>query len=386
MNFGTPVSITANTVYVASYHTNVGRYAADGGYFATAGVDNPPLHALSGPSNGVYLYGAGGFPTNSFNAANYYVDIVFTPSGPPPPPDTTPPTVTLFTPGDGATGVSTATTVTATFSEAIDPTTINGNTFQLRDSLNTLVSASVAYDAPTRVATLTPSSALAASTVYTATVRGGTTDPRVKDLAGNALASNVSWSFTTAATPPPPPPGCPCTIWASTTTPAVASAADSSAVELGVKFRSDVNGFITGVRFYKGPSNTGTHVGNLWTSSGQLLASVTFANETSSGWQQANFPTPVQISANVLYVASYHTNVGFYAADSGYFASGGSDHPPLHAVANSAELKRGVSVRRRRLPHPDLQRHQLLGRRGIQHDRAQRHDPAYGRGSGAAEQ
>ena len=44
------------------------------------------------------------------------------------------------------------------------------------------------------------------------------------------------------------------------------SAADTSAVELGVKFKSDIDGFITGVRFYKGAANTGTHVGNLWTS------------------------------------------------------------------------------------------------------------------------
>jgi hypothetical protein len=172
-------------------------------------------------------------------------------------------------------------------------------------------------------------------------VLGGTVDPRVKDLAGNALASNVTWSFTTAATSPPPPAGCPCTVWNSTTIPAVASAADSNPVELGVKFRSDVNGFVTGLRFYKGSSNTGTHVGHLWTISGELLASVTFTNETASGWQQANFTTPVQIAANVLYVASYHTAVGFYSADSGYFASGGSDHPPLHAVANS-ESPNGV--------------------------------------------
>jgi hypothetical protein len=342
VNFGTPVSISANTIYVASYHTNVGRYAADEGFFATAGVDNAPLHAVATTvsANGVYRYGATGFPTNTFNATNYWVDVVFTP-GTSPPSDTTPPTVTAFAPGDGVSGVSTATTVTVTFSEAIDLATINGNTFQLRDPLNALVPASVVYDPAARVATLTPASALAGSTTYTVTVRGGTVDPRVKDLAGNALASNITWSFTTGATTPPPPSGCPCTVWSSTTTPAVASTADSSPVELGVKFRSDVSGFVTGLRFYKGSSNTGTHVGHLWTIGGELLASVTFTNETSSGWQQATFTTPVQISANTLYVASYHTAVGFYSADSGYFASSGTDRPPLHAVRNS-ESPNGV--------------------------------------------
>ena len=91
-------------------------------------------------------------------------------------------------------------------------------------------------------------------------------------------------------------------------------AADPNAVSLGVKFRSDVNGFITGIRFYKGSANTGTHVGSLWTSGGQLLATATFTNETASGWQQANFATPVAITANTVYVASYHAPNGGYAA------------------------------------------------------------------------
>ncbi len=69
---------------------------------------------------------------------------------------------------------------------------------------------------------------------------------------------------------------CPCSIWSSTSTPVSAADPDTSAVELGVKFRSDVAGQITGIRFYKGSGNTGTHVGHLWTSSGTSLGSVTF--------------------------------------------------------------------------------------------------------------
>src|SRR5262249_965983 len=73
----------ANTVYVASYHTNVGNYAADGGYFATGGVDSPPLHALQSTANqpnGLFSYGESMFPLNSFNATNYWADIRFAPS------------------------------------------------------------------------------------------------------------------------------------------------------------------------------------------------------------------------------------------------------------------------------------------------------------------
>jgi len=57
------------------------------------------------------------------------------------------------------------------------------------------------------------------------------------------------------------------------------------AVELGVKFWSDVNGSITGIRFYKASTNTDTHVANLWTSSGTLLTTAMFTGETASGWQ-----------------------------------------------------------------------------------------------------
>ena len=59
-----------------------------------------------------------------------------------------------------------------------------------------------------------------------------------------------------------------------------------------MKFRADVAGTVTGVRFYKGTGNTGTHVGHLWSSTGTLLGTVTFSGETASGWQQASFTTP----------------------------------------------------------------------------------------------
>lgn len=334
VNFDTPILISANTVYVASYHTDVGRYALDQGYFTSDGVSNPPLYALRNGedgSNGVYRYGASGFPNNSYQASNYWVDVVFTTSTAP---DTTPPTVTANSPSNGATDVSTLPNITVTFSEAINSTTLSTNTFELRDASNTLVSATVSYDAANRTATLTPSSSLSISTVYTATVKGGTSG--VKDQAGNALAADFSWSFTAIAT------ATSSTIWDSSATPANLSDPDTSAVELGVKFRSSVNGTITGIRFYKGVNNTGTHIGNLWSSSGQLLATATFTNETASGWQQVNFSTPVAITANTVYVASYHTQVGRYSTSSGYFASSGFSNPPLYAFRNGESGGNGV--------------------------------------------
>ena len=324
--FSAPVAITANTTYVASYHTNTGHYAVTGGYFASAGVDTPPLHALANPAsaNGVFLYGASGFPTGSYNATNYWIDVVFNTSGGS---DTTAPTVVSNTPAAGATGVSTASTVTATFSEAIAPATVNTTTFELRNASNALVTAAVTYDIGTKTATLTPLAALAANAVYTARVRGGTTDPRIKDLAGNALAADLTWSFTTAS-----PGSCPCSLWGSPVV-GVADAGDASEVELGVKFRTDVAGVITGIRYYKSAANSGTHTGSLWSESGARLATATFANETATGWQVVLFQTPVAVSANTTYVASYHTTTGHYAATASYFLVG-LDSPPLHALSN----------------------------------------------------
>jgi hypothetical protein len=102
-------------------------------------------------------------------------------------------------PAAGATGISTATTVTATFSEAIAAATVNTGTFELRNAANVLVPAVVTYDVATRTATLRPNAVLAADAVFTARLRGGTTDPRIKDAAGNALAADVLWTFTTLA-------------------------------------------------------------------------------------------------------------------------------------------------------------------------------------------
>src|SRR5262249_17349903 len=157
------------------------------------------------------------------------------------------------------------------------------------------------YNSSTNTATLTPNAALAASATYTATVSGA------QDTAGNLMAP-VSWSFTTAA----PLGAGPYSFWSSTASPVTAAASDSASVEVGVKFRSDAAGYISGIRFYKGSTNTGTHVGSLWSSTGTLLAQATFVNETASGWQQILFAAPVAIAANTTYIASYHAPSGHY--------------------------------------------------------------------------
>ncbi|GJQ35093.1 MAG: hypothetical protein JETCAE01_11030 [Anaerolineaceae bacterium] len=214
--FDTPVPITANTTYIISYFTQSGNYSFSSNYF-TADVYNPPLRALAngvdGP-NGVYHYNSSGFPSDTYNASNYWVDVLFAPDTPI---DNTPPTITSVSPLNGATNISLGTTVTATFNEAMDPLTLTSSTFELRDASNNLVPASVSYSSATRTATLTPDSPLSLTATYTARVVGGASG--AADAAGNPLAANYNWSFSTLGPPPNEGPGGPILVLSSAANP-----------------------------------------------------------------------------------------------------------------------------------------------------------------------
>jgi hypothetical protein len=132
------------------------------------------------------------------------------------------------------------------------------------------------------------------------------------------------------------------TIWPETAVPAVADVGPDASVELGVRFRADADGHVTGIRFYKSVSNTGTHIANLWSSTGTLLATATFTNETPSGWQQVDFPTPIAVTANTTYVASYHTDGGHYSATPNHFGDLGLDNAPLHVPVSGGVYAYGT--------------------------------------------
>jgi hypothetical protein len=82
-----------------------------------------------------------------------------------------------------------------------------------------------------------------------------------------------------------------------------------------------VAGQITAVRFWKNSSETGTHTGRIWSATGQLLASVTFVNETASGWQQQTLAAPLAIAANTTYVITVNAGNTFYVATNNGLAS-----------------------------------------------------------------
>ncbi|MGZ8523562.1 MAG: DUF4082 domain-containing protein, partial [Chitinophagaceae bacterium] len=205
------------------------------------------------------------------------------------------------------------TTITATFSESLNASTVTGATFQLKNAGGTIITSGVTTS--TNKITLSPTSALGNSTSYTVTIKAGAAG--VKDLAGNALANDYNWSFTTAAASGGG--GSATTIFQTSAVPSEPTNNDGQSIELGVRFRSTQNGFITGIRYYKGAGTTGTHIGHLWTNTGTLLATATFNNETASGWQQVLFSSPVAITAGVTYVASQFSPSGHYASTVNYF-------------------------------------------------------------------
>ncbi|KQR12190.1 DUF4082 domain-containing protein [Cellulomonas sp. Leaf334] len=283
--FATPVRITKDTEYIVAYRAPVGRYSSTAGAFSGTGLQRAPLRTE--PMSGAYTY-ATGYPGSS-STTSYLVDVVFTQ-------DAAALAVTAQSPAAADPGASVSAPVSVTFNAPLAA----GATLSLRAG-TAAVAGTATRSSDARTLVFTPSSALARSTVYTATASS------LVSTDGSTLA-DVTWSFTTAAAD-----NCPCTLF-SGLTPATSSVNDSSAVELGVSFSPTSWGVVTGVRFYKGAGNTGTHTGTLWSSSGQLLRTVTFADESASGWQTALFSSPYQVAPGTTYVVSYHAPQGHYAA------------------------------------------------------------------------
>ena len=328
VTFSQAVSVTAGTTYVASYFAPSGRYAADGYFFTAADYHASPLTVRgkqSGVQNGVYAT-SHAFPTSSFQDTNYWVDVQYTRD------DTTPPSVAAQSPLPNASSVATTIKPSATFAGSVDPATV---TLTLKDGTGTAVPGSAAFDATTRTARFTPTSPLAYKATYTATVNASSST-------GVPMAAPVTWSFTVAATDPLPG-ACPCSIWPDSATPSTPSVTDTGNVELGVKFSAEVDGTVSGVRFYKGAQNLGTHTGSLWSLAGVRLATVTFAGESSSGWQTASFTSPVAITGGTTYIVSYRAPVGGYAVTSGGLTAA-VNSPPLHTVAGGGAYTYGSAA------------------------------------------
>jgi len=175
-----------------------------------------------------------------------------------------------------------------------------------------------------------------AQPLNTALVADGSHTVTVRVTHTDGTADTVTSTFTVANLPSGTN-----TIFGATTPPN-ASANDTLAVELGVKFRVTQAMNATGVRFYKGALNTGTHTGSLWTSTGTRLATVTFTGETAAGWQNMRFATPVALKANTTYIVSMFAPKGGYAYASSAFASAGAGVAPVQALKSGVDGPNGV--------------------------------------------
>jgi uncharacterized repeat protein (TIGR01451 family) len=302
---------------------------------------------VDGP-NGVFAYGASAvFPSSSWGDTNYWVDVAFSPTGS----VTSIPDLTIaashsgnFTQGqtgatysitvsNSGTGPTSGTvTVTESLPAGLTATSMLGSNWVCTQpagpcTRSDVLSAGSSY--PPIAVTVNVASNAAASLTNIVTVSGGG-----ETNASNDQASDPTTITVTSSTPAT------ASIWPTSAVPGTGWHSDSS-VTLGVKFRSDVSGNITGIRFYKGAGNNGNHIGLLYSASGTLVAQATFSGETASGWQQVNFSTPVAIQANTTYVAAYFSTSGF-AIDAGYFTSNGVDHAPLHASRSGVDGPNGV--------------------------------------------
>jgi Domain of unknown function (DUF4082)/Fibronectin type III domain/Mo-co oxidoreductase dimerisation domain len=406
VNFSTPVAIIAGTTYVAGYLDPNGHYSVTGSGLTSA-VNNAPLHAVANTTspNGVYVYGSSSaFPSSSFNASNYFVDVMLAPPNPPgqvtgvtatagqvsasvswsAPTTGGSPTQYTVTPFIGSTA-QTPTTITGT--PPATSTTITGltggtsYTFKVQASnasgAGTTSAASNAVtptgsSPPTApqnvVASGATSQALVSWTAptsnggspitgYTITPYIGSTAQATTAAAASATSATVTgltngtaYTFTVKATnsvgtspeSTHSAAATPINTIFDFATPATLDSGDAQSVELGVKFNSDTAGHITGIRFYKATANSGTHIGSLWTSTGTLLASATFTGESASGWQQVNFSTPVAITAGTTYIAGYLDPKGHYS-DTASGLTAAVNNVPLHTIANATSAN-GVYV------------------------------------------
>ncbi len=290
------MTVTAGVTYVVSYYAPNGHYAADPLAFIYRGVTAGPLTAfrsISTAGNGVYKTSAG-FPTSTYNAPNYYVDVVFISAA-----DGVP-MVVANTPAADATDVAIDVKPTATFSRAMNASSVQ---FTLSAGPNSPVAGSASYNASTKVVTFTPSANLPHATTFTAVVQG-------TDTQGNPMGAPFTFNFTTSLD------SSVTALFAMNATPATEADLDPAAIELGVRFSPSVSGTITGIRYYRGAGSPGAQTGSLWTTSGSRLAQVTFPAGSGSGWQVATFSTPVEVAAGSSYVASYYSPNGRYAPSS----------------------------------------------------------------------
>ncbi|MDB5586621.1 MAG: hypothetical protein JWP26_1591 [Devosia sp.] len=302
-SFSNPIAVAAGTTYLVSYHAPGGYYSATGGYFGTAATTNGPLTApqsTGGNGNGVFAYGSGTiFPSGSYNATNYWVDVYYQGST----------NVAPVANNDSGLAVQRDASVQIAAATLLaNDTDANGDALSIT-GVSAATNGTVSFNAQTNMVTFTPTASYVGAASFSYAISDGR---------GGTASANAALTVSAPATAT--------SLFAPTDTPTTVSVNDPNGVELGMKFTSSQAGTISGIRFYKGAQNTGTHTGTLWSAAGANLGTLTFQNETASGWQTANFAAPIAITAGASYVVSYHSN-GNYSATANGFGSAVTSGP-----------------------------------------------------------
>jgi len=286
LRFNTPVSVSTGQVYVASYSNPTGLYAFEAGRFAinpvvsAGGFLTAPASGGPAGANGVFKVGSFGFPDQSFNNANYFVDAIFSPLS-----NESVFNLTSITgPGCAETGspISTATVVT-----------------------NPLPTGTISSPA-------TPIAGQPHNLLFT---EGAGTGPYSLNINGSPISSVSSGTPFNAGVVPL---FSDYRLWTGTLpTPTISN--DGFPIEAGMKFKPGFNGNITALRFYKGVANTETIVLNLYSAAGALLATANYTDATGTvtGFVEAPI-APVAVTSGTLYMVSYYSALGNYVFTSNY--------------------------------------------------------------------
>ena len=306
VTFSTPVAITANTDYLVSYRSTTGNYSVTAGDFSGSGITRGVLTA--GYNTGAYNY-TDAFP-GSRSTSNYMVDVVFTKAA-------APIAVVSQTPASAAVDIPVTSPISIGFSVPL----ASGYNVAVT-SAGTSIAGTTALSSDGTTLTFTPSQALPAGATISVSVSG------IVSVEGATLGTQ-SWSFSTKA-----PAQTSYTLFGSEL-PASTATNDASAVELGVTFTPSQDGTVSAIRFFKSATNTGTHTGSLWSAAGTRLATVTFTNETASGWQTASLSTPVALSAGQTYLVSYFAPTGNYSYTQNYFTVAKTSGPLTAGVSTN---------------------------------------------------
>ena len=243
---------------------------------------------------------------------------------------------------------------TVTFNEAMTASTVNATTITLKNDLNASVTSTVAYDAATRTATLTPSAPLALGRSYTITVAGGSAG--VKDGAGNAAAADFSATFSTPAL-------CPCSVFKSTE-----GAARRRPGRLARRGRHEVP--LQPGRLDHGPALLQAAEQHRHARRPPVVRrrpaagrGHVHATRRRPAGRSATSPTPVQITKDTTYVTSYYAAGGRFAFSPGFFTGRRRTGRRCTRRPTARRRQRRLPLRPERLPGRDVRRDQLLGRR-----------------------